>query len=93
MPSSTQIIEMLHQLEIRKAPYRPLNGGNYSNDHAPMPAEDAVKKVELFLSFGGKLSKHTDYLKVHWSSHSEGLLEVFRVGDNEFFVHGEISTG
>ena len=93
MPSTAQILEILHQLEIRKAPYRPFDGGNYPNDHTPMPAKDAVKKVELFLSFGGKLSKHADHLKVHWASHSEGLLEVFRVGDHEFFVHGEISTG
>jgi hypothetical protein len=93
MPTSDQIQDMLKRLEITKAPYRSKDGGNYTNDHTPMEVHAAVKKVELFISFGGKVTELADRILVAWSAHSEGLLEVFRVSEERYFVHGEITTG
>lgn len=93
MPTSEQILSMLNQLEERGAPYRSLDGGNYTNDHTLMGINEALKKIELFIDFGGEIKLINNQIKVAWSSHSSGELEVFRVGENEFFVHGEIYTG
>jgi hypothetical protein len=93
MPTSLQILDMLRRLEITKAPYRSQDGGNYTNDHTPMEAHQAVKKIELFISFGGKVTVQADRILVAWNAHSEGLLEVFRVSEERYFVHGEITTG
>ena len=93
MPTSTQILEMLKQLEIRDVPYRSTDGGNYINDHTPMDSQNTIKKIELFISFGGKVISQYNRISVAWTGHSEGELEVFRVGEDKYFLHGEIMTG
>jgi hypothetical protein len=93
LTSSTQILELLWGLEIKHAPFRSLDGGNYTNDHTPTSSQNALQQIELFLEFGGQLTSANDHLRVAWSSHSQGELEVFRVGEDLFFLHGEITTG
>ena len=93
MTTRAKILELLWCLEIGPAPFRLLDGGNYTNDHTPMDSHSALDQIELFLEFGGQLTPADDHLRVTWSSHSEGELEVFRVGEDQFFLHGEITTG
>jgi hypothetical protein len=58
-----------------------------------MGPHNAARKIELFMSFGRKLTRHPDHIHVAWEGHSTGELKVFRVAEDRYFVHGEIITG
>ena len=95
--NETEIKNMLRQLENVDedvvSRYRNRDGYNYSNDHSPMNMDEAIKKVELFIDFGGTVKKFTDHIQVKWQAHSEGELVVYRIGANTYFAHGWIEVG
>ena len=95
--NKTEIKNMLGQLKIVDesvvSRYRNRYGYNYSNNHSPMDVNEAIKKVELFIEFGGKITTFTDYIQVKWQSHSEGELVIYRIGESTYFTHGWIEVG
>ena len=93
----TEIKNMLRQLENVDedvvSRYRNRDGYNYSNVHSPMDVDEVIKKVELFIEYGGKITQFTDHIQVKWQAHSEGELFVYRIGANSYFAHGWIEVG
>lgn len=97
MADRIMITNMLEKLQIvddsRVSHYRNQDGHNYNNDHSPMNLDQAIKKVELFIDFGGKITKYPDYIQVKWQAHSEGELVVYRNGETTSLTHGRIEVG
>jgi len=96
MSYQIEIMKMLNQLEIVDesiiSSYRNQDGYNYSNDHSPMDLNEAIKKVELFVDFGGETKQRSDHIQIIWQAHSEGELVVYRIGANSYFAHGWIEV-
>jgi len=97
MATRTEIKKMLEKLQIVNdsvvSRYEYQDGYNYINDHSPMNVNEAIKKVELFIEFGGKTTQYKDHIRVAWQAHSEGELVVYRIGENTYFAHGWIEVG
>ena len=59
-----QIKNMLNQLVIVGegviSRYEYADGYNYANDHSPIDVNEAVKKVQRFIGFGGKVKQFSD---------------------------------
>jgi hypothetical protein len=59
--NETKIKNTLEDLEIVDedvvSRYRNRDGYNYSNNHSPMDVHEAIKKVKLFIEFGGKITQ------------------------------------
>jgi len=73
--------------------YRNQDGYNYSNDHSALDVDEAIKRVKLFIEFGGKIEQFKDHIRVKWQSHSEGELVVYRIGEHTYFANGRIQVG
>jgi len=97
MASKIEIKNLLENLKIvdesRISYYLNENGYNYVNDHSPQDINQAIKKVERFISFGGKVKTFADHIQVKWEAHSEGELVVYRIGESIYFAHGWIEVG
>ena len=97
MTNKIDIKNLLEQLEIvdesRVSHYRSDDGYNYVNDHSPQDINQAIKEVERFISYGGKVKMIVDHIQVKWQAHSEGELVVYRIGENSYFTHGWIEVG
>jgi hypothetical protein len=93
----SEINSMLCELEIIDesvvSRYQNRDAGNYTNDHSPIDMDEAIKKIKLFIEFGGKVKLFSDHVQVKWRAHSEGELVVYRISPETYFAHGWIEVG
>ena len=97
MADRIMITNMQVKLQIvddsRVSHNRNQDGHNFNNDHSPLNLDQAIKKVDLFIGFGGKITKPPDHVQVKRQAHSEGELLVYQMGESRYFVHGWINLG
>ena len=91
IPTAEEILDLLKNYKIVNTPHYFSNGGNFANNHTPVDAQAALKKIEFFIGLDGEVTPQFDRISVPFKSTlSHGYLHVFRVGEDEFVLHGVI---